>query len=91
MKKKKETVKKGDIHVMIVNLTNVRNLGKGFSQIGLVKMARVVVKVCVGDILLVSRSPRGVLSGFLATDGEPLLQGWNLFPHAICIDLTSQA
>ena len=49
-----------DLHVVVVNLQNVRNLGKGFSEIRLVEMACVVVKIGMSHILFVPCRPLGI-------------------------------
>lgn len=75
---------------MIINLTNVRNLGKGFPKIRLVEMTSVVVEVRMGDILLVCSSPGRILPSLFSTDLQPLLQACNFLPHAISVDLASK-
>lgn len=75
---------------MIINCHDMRNLSKGFSQVWLVKMAGVVMKICVGNILLVSSCPNGVLSVFFPAHCKPLFQGRYFLPYPIGIDLASK-
>ena len=57
---------------------------------GLIEMARVVMEIGVRDILLMARSPRGILAIILATSRSPLFEKWNLFPHSISVDLPAE-
>ena len=79
------------IHIVVINRQNVRDLCKRFSQMGLIKMTRIVMKICMGNILLMSSRPDSVFPSFLPTRGKPLLQGGNLLPQPVPVDLTPKA
>src|SRR2546421_4083694 len=79
------------IHIVVINRQNVRDLCKRFSQMGLIKMTRIVMKICMGHILLMSSGPGSVFPILLSTRGKPLLQGRNLLPQSVPIDLTPKA
>ena len=79
-----------NLHVMVVERQDVRDLRERLPQVRLVEMARVVMKVGVRDVLLVARGPRSVLTVLLAARSGPLLQQWDLFPHPVRVDLPSE-
>src|SRR5580700_10211079 len=79
------------IHIVVINRQNVRDLCKRFSQMGLIKMTRIVMKIRMGNILLMSSGPGSVFPSLLSTRGKPLLQGRNLLPQSVRVDLAPKA
>lgn len=58
---------------MIIDLQEMWNLGPRFFQMRLIKMRRVVMKVRMLDLLLVSSCPWRPLPIFLSFDCQPFL------------------
>ena len=65
---------------MIVNLQNMWDLSEGLSQVWLVEMAGIIMKISMGDVLLVPSSPSCTLAVVFTTHRQPLLEKWNLLP-----------
>lgn len=61
-------------HIMVVQGQNVGNLRESFAKMGLIKVAGVVMKVGMSNILLMLRCPRRILAVILATHRGPLFQ-----------------
>ena len=81
---------KCDLHVMIVDRQYVWYLCKGFPQMGLIKMTRVIVEIGMRDVFFVSRCPNSILASFFPGHGQPLLQRWDLLPQPISIYLATK-
>ena len=80
-----------DLHVVIVNLQDMRDLRERFPQVRLIEMARVEMEVSMRDIVLVPRRPRFVFPILFPARGKPLLQQWDFSPDPVSVDLVAQA
>ncbi len=60
-------------HIVIVDLQNVWYLRKCFSQIRLIEVTSIVMKIRVSDVLFMLGGPLSVLSVLLSAHCEPLL------------------
>ena len=79
------------LHVMIIDLQYVRDLSECLSQIRLVKMAGVIMEICVGNILFVPGGPRCTLAIILTTHCQPLLQKRNFLPQSVSVYLITKS
>ncbi len=79
-----------NLHIMIVDLQNMRYLRECLSQVRLIEMTCIIMKIRVSNVRFMLGGPLGVLPVFLPTHCKPLLEQRYFFPYSIGIDLISK-
>lgn len=76
--------------VVVVETADLRDLREGFADAGLVEVRGVVVEEGVADVFVEFGAPGSVFAVLLAARLRPLLEGGDIFPQPISIDLSAQ-